>query len=139
MHALLGIENHNELCGHPVVGTSWEGFVIENLLAVAPERTMAGFYRTAAGAEVDLVLELPGRHGLWAIEIKRGLAARPGKGFHIACDDLKPKRRFVVYSGSESYPLSNDARAIGVTELAQMLSELSIHALAQLDPLRFLC
>ena len=88
-HALLGIRDYNELSGHPVVGASWEGFVIENLLTAAPDQTRASFYRTSAGAEIDLVLELPGRHGLWAIKIKRGLAARIEKGFHIACDDIK--------------------------------------------------
>ena len=64
VHALLAIEDYNALAGHPVVGLSWEGFVIENLLAVAPEGTMASFYRTSAGAEIDPVLELPAQHGL---------------------------------------------------------------------------
>jgi hypothetical protein len=72
---LLDIADHNQLAGHPVVGTSWEGLVIENLLAVAPDRTQASFYRTAAGAEIDLLLERPGG-GCWAIEIKRGLAPK---------------------------------------------------------------
>ena len=65
-HALLGIKDQNELAGHPVVGASWEGFVIENLLAVAPARTEASFYRSAGGAEIDLVLDIP-KHGRWAI------------------------------------------------------------------------
>ena len=122
VHALLGIEDANALAGHPVVGTSWEGFVIENLLAAAPIRTMASFYRTAAGAEIDLVLELPGRHGLWAIEIKRGSAARLEKGFQSARDDIRPTRSFVVYSGEERYPISKDIEAIGVTDLAAVLA-----------------
>ena len=79
VHALLGIADYNALSGHPVVGPSWEGFVIENILAAAPDETRASFYRTAAGAELDLVLELPGRQGLWAIEIKRSLAAKDRK------------------------------------------------------------
>ena len=77
VHALLGIEAHDTLAGHPVVGPSWEGFVVETLLAVAPPGTRPSFYRTAAGAEIDLILQLPGRHGLWAVEIKRGLAPAP--------------------------------------------------------------
>jgi len=87
------------LAGHPVVGASWEGFVVENLLAAAPGRTEASFYRSAGGAEIDLVLDLP-KDGRWAIEIKRALAARPEKGFHQACEDIKPDRRFLAYSGS---------------------------------------
>ncbi len=124
LHALLGIENHAELAGHPVVGPSWEGFVIENLLAVAPERTLASFYRTAAGAEVDLVLDLPGR-GRWAIEVKRGLSPSIGKGFYSACDDLKPARRFFVYSGEQRYPLGASAEAVGPRELMAELASMA--------------
>lgn len=121
VHALLGIEDHDALAGHPVVGASWEGFVIENLLAVAPPRTMASFYRTSAGAEIDLLLELPGGQAPWAIEIKRGLSARPGKGFHHACEDVKPERAFLVHSGEERYPVTKDVEAIGLREMASLL------------------
>jgi predicted AAA+ superfamily ATPase len=119
-HALLGIEDHNELAGHPVVGASWEGFVIENLLAVAPPRTEASFYRSAGGAEIDLVLDIPKR-GTWAIEIKRGLAPRPEKGFHHACEDIAPDRRYLVYSGAERYPATSDTEAVGLKDMAEML------------------
>ena len=120
MHALLNIESHEELLGHPVVGASWEGFVVENLIGAAPLQAAPLFYRTAAGAEIDLLLEIP-KHGLWAIEIKRGLSARPEKGFHIASEDLKPARRFVVNSGKERYRASADTEVIGVGDLARML------------------
>jgi uncharacterized protein len=122
LHALLGLGDKEALLGHPVLGASWEGFVIENLLAVAPERTQASFYRTAAGAEIDLVLDLP-KGERWAIEIKRGLSAKPEKGFHIASEDLQPARRFVVYSGDERFPVSADLEAIGLRELAQVVAE----------------
>ena len=121
VHALLGIKTYNDLAGHPVAGASWEGFVLENLIQAAPERTVASFYRTAAGAEIDLLLEIPG-HGLWAIEIKRSLAGRPEKGFYIACQDLKPDRRFVVNAGSGHYPIDAEITAIGLHELAAMLA-----------------
>jgi hypothetical protein len=106
VHALLGIGDYNELAGHPVIGASWEGFVIENLLSVVPDRSSASFYRTSAGAEIDLVLDLPGRAGRWAIEIKRALSAKPGKGFYQACEDIQPDKSFVVYAGTERYPVS---------------------------------
>ena len=125
VHALLGIKTYNDLAGHPVAGTSWEGFVIENLLQAAPERTVASFYRTAVGAEIDLLLEIPG-HGLWAIEIKRSLAGRPEKGFYIACQDLLPDRRFVVNAGSGHYPIDSEITAIGLRELTAMLAALAI-------------
>ncbi len=121
VHALLGIENHDALAGHPVVGPSWEGFVIENLLAVAPPRTMASFYRTLAGAEIDLLLEIPGRRGPWAIEIKRGISGGLGKGFHHAREDVRPERAFVVHSGEERYPVTKDVEAVGLREMMTLV------------------
>jgi predicted AAA+ superfamily ATPase len=123
LHALLSVADYNDLSGHPVVGSSWEGFVIENLLAVAPDNTRASFYRTAAGAEIDLVLEIP-KHGLWAIDIKHGLTARPERGFHIACDDVQPTRRLVVNGGQDRYPLSPGLEAISLHGLASELAAL---------------
>jgi predicted AAA+ superfamily ATPase len=121
VHALLGLQDINDVSGHPVSGSSWEGFVIENLLAAAPARTAASFYRTSAGAEIDLVLDLPAKAGRWAIEIKRGLTARPEKGFYIACEDIAPKQALIVYSGTDTHPISNDVTATSVRELAQTL------------------
>ena len=121
VHALLGIEDYDALSGHPVVGSSWEGFVIENLLAVAPPRTMASFYRTLAGAEIDLVLELPGKRAPWAIEIKRGLTGGLGKGFYHACEDVRPERAFVVHSGDERYPVTKDVDAISLREMVSII------------------
>jgi predicted AAA+ superfamily ATPase len=124
LHALLGIGDGNDLAGHPVVGKSWEGFAIESLLAAAPERAQAGFYGTAAGAEIDLVLELGGKNGLWAIEIKLGLTAKPTRGFYNSLEDLQPKKAFVVHSGNDRYPLSDSVEAIGLHELAEELASL---------------
>jgi uncharacterized protein len=124
LHALLGIKDVNELAGHPVVGTSWEGFVIETLLAAAPEHSIKSFYRTSAGAEIDLILELGGTHGMWAIEIKKGLRTNLGKGFQNARKDLQPFKSFVVYAGQERYPISENIEAIGLQELASDLAEI---------------
>ena len=121
VHGLLGIQDELNLTGHPVMGASWEGFVIENLLAAAPWRTLASFYRTAAGAEIDLVLELPGRTAPWAIEIKHSLAPRPTRGFYNALEDVRPEKAFVVYAGTERYPLSREVEVIGVREMAEVL------------------
>lgn len=123
VHALLGIEDHNALAGHPVVGGSWEGFVIENLLSAAPPGTTASFYRTRAGAEMDLVLELPRNRWRWAIEIKRGLTPNPGKGFHSARKALEPTCSFIVHSGDERYPLAKDIEAVGLKDMAAILNE----------------
>jgi len=124
-HALLGIETLDDLLGHPVAGPSWEGFVIESLLAVAPAGTRASFYRTAAGAEIDLILEMGARRGVWAIEVKRTHAPRVEKGFRIALDDIKPKRAWVVHGGNDGFPLGDGVEAISVRGLANALAALT--------------
>ncbi len=91
------------------------------VLAVAPPRTTASFYRTSAGAEVDLVLDLRGKQR-WAVEVKRSLSARPKKGFHLASEDIKASRRFVVHAGEDRYPVSEDIEAIGVRKLVGELA-----------------
>jgi len=95
-------------------------FVTETLIAAAPDGTEAHYYRTATGTEADLVLTLPGGK-LWAVEIKRSSAPTVEGGFHIACADLKPSRRFVVYSGNERFPLNADTDAIGLSDLGRAL------------------
>ncbi len=110
------------LLGHPVAGASWEGFVIETLINSAPRHTEAYFYRTSAGAEVDLVLKLPG-NSLWAIKIKRSLTPKVEKGFYFACDDLKPDVQYVVYPGKDRSPVTNALNAISLADLALELME----------------
>ena len=117
VHALLGLASKEDALGHPVAGASWEGFVVETLLSVAPERTEASFYRSSGGAEIDLILTLPGR-GAWAIEIKRSLNPRPRRGFYSACQDVEPEARFVVYPGEERYRVAREVEAVGVWGLA---------------------
>ncbi|MCY3969212.1 MAG: ATP-binding protein [Acidobacteria bacterium] len=120
VHALLGIPTLTALSGHPVVGHSWEGFVIETLLAVLPWRASAFFYRTSAGGEIDLVIE----HGdgeRWAIEIKRSLSARARRGFHTACADIGASRAFIVHAGDDRFPVSESVEGIGVRALAEEL------------------
>ena len=119
VHALLGIQGREELSGHPVVGPSWEGFVIENLLSQAPPHTAAWFYRSSAGAEIDLLLEFTASHR-HAVEIKRSLGdPRPSKGFHLACDDLKVRGRWVVYPGRDRYRLDARTEVVPFTEAAR--------------------
>jgi predicted AAA+ superfamily ATPase len=120
VHALLGVRDKEDLLGHPVAGQTWESLVVETLIAVAPGGTEASFYRTSAGAEIDLVLGLP-RGRLWAIEVKRSSAPKVDRGFHSACDDLKPQRRIVIYPGTEQFSLGHGTEAVGVVALAEEL------------------
>lgn len=115
-HALLSIMDYNQLAGHPVFGASWEGFVIENILSFVSESTEACFYRTSAGAEIDLILKfLNGK--TWAIEIKSGLRSKLERGFYNAIEDIKPDRCFVVYAGKERYPVSENIEAISLFDM----------------------
>ena len=121
VHALLGLASKEDVVGHPVVGMSWEGFVIETLLSFAPDRAEASFYRSSGGAEIDLILTLPGR-APWAIEVKRSLDPRPRKGFHSACKDVHPEAKFVVYPGDERFRLAEDIEAVTVLDLAKQVA-----------------
>lgn len=121
VHALLGIADKEALLGHPVVGGSWEGLAIENLIALAGEGVEPSFYRTSGGAEIDLVLSWPdGRE--WAIEVKRTLAPKLERGLRSALKDVAPERGFIVYPGEERFPLGKNIEAIGLPELCEELS-----------------
>ncbi|MDT1064086.1 ATP-binding protein [Paracoccus sp. CPCC 101403] len=111
VHALLGLGSLESLLGHPVVGGSWEGFCIETIIAAAPAGTEPFFYRTSAGAELDLVLRLPGDE-IWAIEIKRTTAPKVSRGFHLAVEDIRADRKLLVYAGDRDIPVANDLRAM---------------------------
>jgi uncharacterized protein len=121
VHALLDIETHDTLLSHMVVGGSWEGFCIENILACAPPSATPYFYRTSAGAEVDLLLVWPSG-GLWAIEIKRSLSPKPERGFYNACADLNPSQKFIVYPGPDSYPLAEGIRVMPLRDMCSAVA-----------------
>lgn len=124
VHALLDIDTKEAVLSHPVLGASWEGLCIENLLACTPANAQAYFYRTSGGAEIDLLLHWPGGD-LWAIEIKRSLTPKVERGFHSACEDLQPARKLLVYPGEEPFPL---AHGIQVMPLAALCRELALKA-----------
>jgi predicted AAA+ superfamily ATPase len=123
LHALLNIATHEQLLGHPAAGASWEGWCIEQVLSVVASNTTADFYRTSAGAEIDLVLHPPGRGPVMAIEAKRPLDPRPGRGFWSAFADLQPARGFVVYPGEEFYPLGEHVRALPASQVNRLAGD----------------
>lgn len=101
--------------------------MIENLLAVLPERALASFYRTSAGAEIDLVVEFPGMSQTWAVEIKRSLSVRPTRGFFLACETVCPDKSFVVHAGDECHEVSEGLEAVSVSEMVQMFRQAGSH------------
>ena len=127
LHTLLGIRDLDTLLGHPIVGVSWEGMLLENILSTVPNTTRAWFYRTSVGAEIDLVLEaVPNQR--WAIEIKRSLGdPKPSKGFYIGCEDIKATRQIVLYPGNETFKLDAETKVMSLQVfLSELLSEQAV-------------
>jgi uncharacterized protein len=113
LHRLLGIGNNNALLSNPILGKSWEGFVIENIHSVLPSLAETYYYRTAAGAEIDLVIKMPNSE-IWAIEIKYGVAPKIGKHFHQICEDIRASRKYVIYGGEDEFFITNDVKVISL-------------------------
>jgi predicted AAA+ superfamily ATPase len=122
LHALLGLSTVRDLQGHPVAGASWEGFVIEQVAAALPAGAQIGFYRTAAGAELDLVIELGARK--IGIEIKFSAAPKPTKGFWQSLQDLAITRAFVIAPVLRSYPLAPGVDVVPLSDLQRVVSEI---------------
>jgi hypothetical protein len=120
LHTLFGISNKEELLGHPVAGHSWEGFVIEQIVNILSKKFNAYFYRTSAGAEVDLVM-VKGDKPVLCIEIKLSLSPLPTQGFFNAMNDLNCKEGIIVYPGDDSYSIKHNVKVIPVMKLADYL------------------
>ena len=110
LHALLNIQGFDDLLGHPVVGHSWEGFVVEQIASTMPAFSEINFYRTAAGAELDAVVTTGDRR--IGYEIKFSQSPKPGKGFWNACEDLGVERAYVVAPVTDPYPLAENVQVI---------------------------
>jgi uncharacterized protein len=122
LHTLLGIESHEQLLGHPVLGASWEGFVVEALANAVNDKAQPYFYRAASGAETDLLLEWESGER-WLIEIKHSLSPKLARGFHSACNDLKPSRQLVVTPGTETWPLNEHTTVVSLSAALKLINE----------------
>ncbi|MCH7399285.1 ATP-binding protein [Belliella sp. DSM 107340] len=125
LHSLLNISSFDQLLGHPLVGSSWEGFVIENTLNYLPPTWKPSYYRSSNQNEIDLVLEGPD-DAVWAIEIKKSLAPSISSGFHRAAEDIKATKKFVVYSGSDQFPIKGNTEMIGLIAFLKIIQNLAI-------------
>jgi uncharacterized protein len=122
LHALLDIPDEEALLGHPVLGGSWEGFVIEQIAALVGDKATLHYYRSNGGAEIDCLLTFADERQI-AIEIKRTLSPKLSRGFHSAVADLQPARQCLVYPGDERYRLSEVAEALPLSQLADYLNK----------------
>jgi predicted AAA+ superfamily ATPase len=120
LHSLLQLSGIDDLLSHPIIGASWEGFVIENIICQLDDRWECTYYRTATGAEIDLVLHTPDNE-IWAIEIKRSLAPKLTRGFYEGCKDIKATHKWVVNANNDRYPLPDKVEVIGLVEFLKLL------------------
>jgi uncharacterized protein len=123
LHSLLGIPGHRELSGHPKVGASWEGFIIEQIicqLKLAPSECY--FWRTYQGAELDLLVVRGNRR--IGFEIKHTSAPQLSPSMRAAVNDLNLETLSVVHSGADSFALSERIGAIAASGLAGQLAKL---------------
>ena len=120
LHRLLGINTYDALLSNPVLGKSWEGFVIENIHSVLPSRAETYFYRTAAGAEIDLVIRMPTSE-IWAIEVKHGVAPKLGKHYSKTCDDIGARYKYILYGGEDEFSVGDDISVISLGGLMDRL------------------
>jgi len=121
VHALLGLSTLDALLGHPVAGSSWEGFVMEQLINAAPQAEVS-FYRTSNGAEVDLVLTFRNQQ-TWVIEIKRSSAPTLSRGFYQAATDLRAVRKLLVAPVAQTYPLKEGIQVVDVMTAIRWVTE----------------
>lgn len=113
LHNLLGVEEMEKLLSNPILGASWEGFIIEQIAATAPDRSQFSFYRNSSGNEVDMIVDTP-KSGTIAFEIKRSLSPSLSNGTYSALKDISPDKAYVIYSGDDSYRLNEDVTVIPV-------------------------
>jgi uncharacterized protein len=125
LHHLLRLPDYSALLGHPVAGGSWEGYVVEQILSLLPWQQMPYFYRTADGAEIDIVI-VSGLNVLAAIEIKLSNAPTLSRGTTVALQDLGNPPLLVVTPGSADYPIRPNAWVCSVGTLPDQLKRLGV-------------
>ena len=121
LHCLLKISSFSDLLGNPLSGSSWEGFVIENIVNSLNNKWRYSYYRTSDSAEIDLILEGPNNE-IWAIEIKKSSAPKLQKGFHVAATDIKATQKFVIHGSTDRFPMSDNVEAIGILDFLKLLT-----------------
>ena len=123
LHNLLKVDSFEILQSHPVVGSSWEGFCLEQILAAIPSRWDVSFYRTRSGAEIDFVIQPVQMMAPIAVEIKYSTAPKLTKGFWNAYNDIRPKQAFVVYPGKDSFPIAKNIWALPISQINKIVQK----------------
>ena len=124
LHSLIQLPTVEAIFSHPVIGSSWEGFVIENIINQLGNSWDYSYYRTATQAEIDLVLHTPDNE-IWAVEIKRTAAPKLTRGFYEACKDVKATHKWVISANKDRYPLPHEVEVIGLLDFLRLLQNKS--------------
>lgn len=119
LHSLLNIYDIETLLGHPTLGASWEGFVIESIVSKLSSKWQYSYYRTNSQSEIDLILEGPKKQKL-AIEIKRSTNPKISSGFHHGCDEIQATRKILIHAGDETYPKANGIEAFSLIDFLEV-------------------
>jgi hypothetical protein len=122
LHNLIQIHSFDQLLGHPIVGASWEGLVVESILNTISNQWTSSYYRSSNQSEIDLVLE-KSKEEVWAIEVKRSIAPSLSAGFHRACEDIGATKKWVVYSGKDRFSIKNETEVIGLIEFLSLIKD----------------
>jgi predicted AAA+ superfamily ATPase len=120
LHNLLQVHSMESLLAYPAMGASWEGFVAEQILQHTDSRFDCSYYRSAAQAEIDIILKTPDGE-VWAIEIKRSESAKPARGFYSACEEVGATHQWMVHGGKSQFPLPHGVEAIGLEAFIRLL------------------
>ena len=121
LHTLLGLKDQLQVQSHPKLGSSWEGFAIEQIVRLASAERDAFYYRTYAGAELDLLLVRNGKR--YGFEFKYADAPRTPKSMRVVYGDLCLERLWVVYPGDQVYPLGDGIDAVPLQKAQMVLDE----------------
>ncbi|MFW5725412.1 MAG: DUF4143 domain-containing protein [Bacteroidota bacterium] len=122
LHSLIQLPTIEAIFSHPVIGASWEGFVLENIINQLDNRWDYSYYRTATQAEIDLVLQTPDNE-IWAVEIKRTAAPKLTRGFYEPCKDIKATHKWVISANNDRYPLPHEVEIIGLLDFMLLLQK----------------
>jgi len=123
-HTLLRVRSFDDLLGHPALGATWEGFVIEQIVSLLPENSETFFFRTNAGAEIDFLF-MDRKNKPVAVEVKYSLSPTLSRGFWNAFEDLSCSQGYVIYPGKDTYPLSHNVTALPISRLIEMVREVN--------------
>lgn len=122
LHALTNLKSVEDVLGNPLCGASWEGFCLEQIVTSLPDHAKSFHYRTHAGAELDLIIELPGKD-IIAVEIKRSLSPKVTPAMMESFETTAATRGFIVTPKGEGFPMNKYFTALPISEFISLIEK----------------